>query len=85
MVETTVRISEKGQIVIPKLLRDEFGMQPGTKILVKEVSEGVLLKKAKDPLEIFRRLAKEFKGKKLSIPTIEQEYEERARRAGINI
>jgi AbrB family looped-hinge helix DNA binding protein len=38
------RLSSKGQIVLPKLLRDRRGWEAGTTLEVEEVPEGVLLR-----------------------------------------
>jgi AbrB family looped-hinge helix DNA binding protein len=38
------RISEKGQVVVPKPLRDQKGWWPGTDLEVVDVGDGVLLR-----------------------------------------
>jgi len=38
------RLSSKGQIVLPKLVRDRRGWEVGTVLEVEEVSDGVLLR-----------------------------------------
>lgn len=44
-------MSPKGQVVIPKPLRDRFGIKEGDEVLVEETSKGVLLmKRDQDPL-----------------------------------
>jgi AbrB family looped-hinge helix DNA binding protein len=48
-VETT-KLSSKGQLVLPKSVRNTRGWQPGTKFAIEEVTEGVLLR----PLKPFR-------------------------------
>jgi len=40
----TVTFSVKGQVVIPRRLRREFGIEEGTRAVVTETSEGILLK-----------------------------------------
>lgn len=40
---TTTRLSVKGQIVIPKALRDARHWGPGTRLHVTETTEGLLL------------------------------------------
>jgi len=42
MVTTT--LSGKGQIVIPKSLRESRRWQPGTRFVVEEITSGILLK-----------------------------------------
>lgn len=42
--QTTV-LSTKGQVILPKTVRDERGWKPGTKLTVEETPDGVLLKR----------------------------------------
>jgi AbrB family looped-hinge helix DNA binding protein len=44
---TTTRVSSKGQIVLPKSVRDARHWRPGTELVVEEVPGGVLLRPAK--------------------------------------
>ena len=39
----TTRLSSKGQIILPKALRDFHNWQPGTKFFIEEHQEGLLL------------------------------------------
>jgi AbrB family looped-hinge helix DNA binding protein len=43
----TTRLSVKGQIVLPKALRDSKAWKPGTEFVVEERPEGVLLRPAR--------------------------------------
>ena len=45
-IETT-KLSTKGQIILPKAIRDANRWRPGTEFRVEEVSGGVLLRPAK--------------------------------------
>jgi len=46
------KVSSKGQIVIPKYLRDAVGLQPGkTALIIKDGSKLVLMPKSDDPLK----------------------------------
>ncbi len=40
----TTRLSSKGQVILPKSVRDARSWQPGTEFAVEEVPEGVLLR-----------------------------------------
>ena len=40
----TTKLSSKGQIILPKAVRDAHQWQPGTEFVVEEVSEGILLR-----------------------------------------
>jgi AbrB family looped-hinge helix DNA binding protein len=42
----TTRLSTKGQIILPKNLRDSRAWTPGTEFIVEETAEGVLLRPA---------------------------------------
>jgi AbrB family looped-hinge helix DNA binding protein len=41
------RVSSKGQLVLPKEIRDKRGIGPGTEVEIEEVPEGVLLRLVK--------------------------------------
>lgn len=46
------QISLKGQILLPKKIRNKYGVKPGGKVLILEQVEGILIKPAPDdPLE----------------------------------
>jgi AbrB family looped-hinge helix DNA binding protein len=40
----TTRLSSKGQLVLPKAIRDAYNWSEGTEFLVERVAEGVLLR-----------------------------------------
>ena len=40
----TTRLSTKGQVILPKAVRDAHQWNPGTEFLVQEVAGGVLLR-----------------------------------------
>ncbi len=46
MAELTTTISTKGQVVLPKALRDARKWRPGTKLIVVETADGLLLRAA---------------------------------------
>ncbi|MEM2138089.1 MAG: PIN domain-containing protein [Candidatus Anstonellaceae archaeon] len=52
-------IYEKGQVVIPKYLRDEFKMCPGTRVAFKRADKGVLVVPAYNVQEEMEKLRKE--------------------------
>ena len=47
-METTL-LSSKGQVIIPKMIRDHHRWRPGTKFVVEDTQAGLLLK----PLNLF--------------------------------
>ncbi len=40
-----MKISERGQVTIPKLLRDRFGMNPNVEIEITPTENGLLIQK----------------------------------------
>ena len=40
----TTRLSSKGQVIIPKAVRESRGWEPGTELIVEEHPDGVLLR-----------------------------------------
>jgi AbrB family looped-hinge helix DNA binding protein len=47
-----VQISPKGQILIPKRIRERYGVKPGGMVQILEESEGIVIKPAPDdPVE----------------------------------
>jgi len=57
----TVCFSIKGQVVIPKRLREEFEIEAGTRAYVEVVPEGILLKPVTE--KFIRGLRGTLKGK----------------------
>jgi AbrB family looped-hinge helix DNA binding protein len=42
----TTTVSTKGQVILPKAIRERRNWQPGTRLVVEDTSDGVLLKPA---------------------------------------
>lgn len=40
----TTKLSEKGQIVIPKKVRSSYGWTPGVQFLIEDSKDGIMLK-----------------------------------------
>ena len=46
-----VRISPKGQILIPKKIREKYGVKPGSTVQILEETDGIVIKPApEDPI-----------------------------------
>lgn len=45
----TTRLSSKGQVVLPKAIRDAHGWAPGTELLIEDGPNGVLLRPCTQP------------------------------------
>lgn len=60
--QPTTVISTKGQVILPKAVRDERQWRPGTRLIVEQTEQGVLLKAAPSiprtkPEDVFGMLA----------------------------
>jgi len=44
MVKLKLKVGEKGQVLIPKLFRDKYGIREGEEIAMEPREEGLLLK-----------------------------------------
>lgn len=44
--KATTRLSTKGQVILPKAVRDACGWKPGATLTVEQTDEGVLLRPA---------------------------------------
>jgi AbrB family transcriptional regulator (stage V sporulation protein T) len=56
------KVTLKGQIVIPKELREELDIKPGEKLLIKKIDRKVLLiPKPKEPIDFLIKIAKKVK------------------------
>ena len=53
------KVSAKGWVVIPAVLRNRFGIKPGTSVVFQEVADGIILiPRAKDTVdELYGKLA----------------------------
>lgn len=72
-------IGEKGQVVIPKDIRDFLGLKEREKIVFEVKDNEVVLKKEKDALEIFEdffNTPKIKRGKKTIKEMILEQYDE---------
>jgi len=83
MLQIKRRIGPKGQIVLPKDIRQQFRLRTGTEIVFLVEDNKISIELASDPVKIveeFCALPKEYSHKKISSQeikkSIEQEYEE---------
>lgn len=79
----TVKLSTKGQVILPKAVRDRRRWDVGTRLIVEETPEGVLLKAAPlfaptAPDEVFGRL--KFKGRPKTLEDMNEGVLAEARR-----
>ena len=46
---TSTRMSTKGQLIIPKSIRDHYGWRAGSRLIVEDLGDGVRLRSADIP------------------------------------
>ncbi len=83
MVSIRMKVGPKGQVVIPKVIRDEYNINPGDNIMFREENNKTIIEKDKiDPIAVFKKAAKSKKKIKFKFDphAIEMEYEERWRK-----
>lgn len=86
MVEFRARVGPKGQVVIPKPLREKYGIEPRGMVVLKEGENGVTVSKPRGgAVEGFRKIA--FSVKRFRYDPnhdyFGEQVIERMRRAGI--
>ncbi|HYV14646.1 MAG TPA: AbrB/MazE/SpoVT family DNA-binding domain-containing protein [Conexibacter sp.] len=52
----THKVGPKGQVVLPKAMRDRIGIHPGDEVVFEDVEEGITVRKAESKAEIIARL-----------------------------
>lgn len=77
MVRMIVKtVLAKGQIVIPKTIRDLLGIHVGDEVVIEVENEKVILSKKEDPVDVFYEVSRRHK-KKISMEDIKKTLEER--------
>ena len=90
MIELKVRLGSKGQVVIPKILRETYKIYPKQEIIITAEPGGVLIaKKKEDPIKIMEKIAEIATKKRNGKPFVYnkeefyEQYDKRAKRAGL--
>jgi len=83
--KSTTTVSTKGQVILPKAIRDQRHWDAGTRLIVEDTEAGVLLTRAPlfpktDPDEVFGMLS--YNGPPRSLEEMEQSILEEAKRRG---
>lgn len=55
--EDTVRISQQGQITIPKRLREQYGLDQNVEVEIAPTDEGLLIRKCEDGVHPIDRVS----------------------------
>lgn len=58
-----MRVTDKGQVTIPKQLRDAFGIDAGSEVVFEQVSDGILVRKATGTAGRGRGLVRRLRGR----------------------
>ena len=79
----TTIVSTKGQVILPKTIRQQRNWEAGTRLVVEDTPDGVLLKLAPtfavtNPADVFRSLA--YSGRTKSLDEMEAGIVAEARR-----
>lgn len=82
-IEDIIKVSSKGQIVIPREIREKLGVTGGEKLLVLTRDGDILLRKTKESSieELGRRVDKTIKEESVDVDTIIAEAVEWARKS----
>ncbi len=82
-IEDVIKVSSKGQIVIPREIRKKLGLKGGEKLLVLTRDNDILLRKAKQTSldEIGRRIDKVVKEEGIDVDKLVAEAVEWARKS----
>lgn len=67
------RLTSKGQVTIPKEIRDELGLKPGSEVEFVRENGGFVLRR-RIPEEVFRKWRGYLRGKLLA-PTVDETIE----------
>lgn len=58
-----MRVTEKGQVTIPKDLRDALGIDGGSEVTFERSQDAILIRKSSDSVSRGRRLAERLRGR----------------------
>lgn len=83
MVKLKVKVGPKGQIVIPKILRDAYKIKEGGMVFIEPRQEGILIRGIEDPDTLIKwisRRRREIQGRmgkigELARVDLEEEFE----------
>lgn len=67
---TTYKMGPKGQVVIPKEIRDRLDLKPGDRLLVREAQDGVHIRKAVVDATERRAILASLRGALASAPSL---------------
>jgi AbrB family looped-hinge helix DNA binding protein len=68
----TVRVSTKGQIVIPAEMRRRRGLTPGSHVSIEETDQGIVLRSTEELIRSTRGMLRHLGGKPLTQELLEE-------------
>ncbi len=75
--EVLISVGPKGQVLIPKSMRDEYGISPYGKVAARKEKDGVLISRPRsDAVHALRSIAFSGKRIKVNIRKFKKEFEE---------
>lgn len=82
-IEDVIRVSSKGQIVIPREVRKKLGVKGGEKLLVLTRDGDILLRKTKEPSieDIAKKIGKTVREESIDVDELIAEAVEWARKS----
>lgn len=82
-IEAVIKVSPKGQIVIPREIRKKLGLKGGEKLLVLTRDGDILLRKAQDMSleDIAKKIGKTVREESIDVDKLVAEAVERARKS----
>lgn len=82
-MSNVVPVSSKGWVVIPKELRERYGIRPGSKVILTEEKGGItLMPLPEDPIEAFQGIFKDYPLVEELLKTRKEEADREELRAG---
>ncbi|MDK2464779.1 MAG: AbrB/MazE/SpoVT family DNA-binding domain-containing protein [Candidatus Korarchaeota archaeon] len=70
------RVGPKGQIVIPKIIREFLGMEPGTEVLLEVQEDRLIIRPSMDPADFVNEFCSQVKEKLTGEVNLERILEE---------
>jgi len=67
-----MKINHSGQVTIPKVLRDQFGLKPDTDLIVETTKDGILIKPMPSHMEQVNQWFKNEHGDEMASLTTAQ-------------
>jgi len=70
LVALKLKIGSKGQVIIPKILRERYGMKEGDEMFIELREDGILIKRKpsnEEIIETIRKIRGKIKDKKIEI------------------